>query len=39
MIEDIFKKINKDYKYKYNDLKQEIKLSILSIMNNQYKNL
>ena len=39
VVEDIFKKINKNNKYKHNDLKQEIKLSILTIMNNQGKNL
>ena len=38
VVEDIFKKINKNNKYKHNDLKQEIKLSILTIMNNQGKN-
>ena len=39
VVEDIFKKINKNNIYKHNELKQEIKLSILTIMNNQCKNL
>ena len=39
VVEDIFKKIKKNNIYKHNELKQEIKLSILTIMNNQCKNL